>query len=134
MTILRWVLMGLIHNTLNTSQWPHVHGTMMAYKMWDKLYQLYFVSRHGTSVYFYMWDFDDYLSTTYLGHMLELRPCIIEMNDRTFINVLFMSLPQSSEWRASQNTLYCKGTTLSLNDVITELNAEFNRIVQESGS
>jgi len=68
--------------------------------------------------------------TTHLRHMLELYQCIIkcreEMNDRTFINALFMSLPQSLEWRALQNTLYHKGTLLTLNNVITELNTEFD--------
>ena len=36
--------MGLIHNTLNPSQWPHVHGTSTAEGMWDNFYQLYFIS------------------------------------------------------------------------------------------
>lgn len=73
--------------------------------------------------------------TTHLGHMLELRQHIIEcreeMSDRTFINALFMSFPQSPEWRTLRNTLYCKGTLLILNNVITELNAEFDQMVQD---
>jgi len=81
-----------------------------------------------------MWD-EKMSMTTHLGHMLELRQHIIEcreeMSDRTFINALFMSFPQSPEWRTLRNTLYCKGTLLILNNVITELNAEFDQMVQD---
>jgi len=121
--------MGLIHNTLNPSQWLHVHDTSMAKGIWNNLYQLYFVSQQETSIYFHIWD-KKMSMTTHLEHMLELCQYIIEcreeMNDRTFINILFMSLPQSLEWRALQNTLYRKGTLLTLNNVITELNTEFD--------
>ena len=49
-------VMGLIHNALNSSQWPHVHNILTAEGMWNNLYQLYFVSQQGTIVYFYIWD------------------------------------------------------------------------------
>ena len=53
------------------------------------------------------------------------------MNDRTFINALFMSLPQTAEWRSLRNSLYRKGTLLTLNEAMNELNAEYDRIVQD---
>lgn len=53
------------------------------------------------------------------------------MNNWTFINVIFISLPQSMEWRSLQNILYHKRTLLTLNEVITELNTEYDHIVQD---
>jgi len=58
--------------------------------------------------------------------MLDLCQQIIEyeeeMNDRAFINALFMLLPELIEWGSLQNSLYRKGKSLNLNEVMTGLN------------
>ena len=58
--------------------------------------------------------------------MLDLCQQIIEyeeeMNDRAFINALFMLLPELIEWGSLQNSLYRKEKSLNLNEVMTGLN------------
>ncbi|KAJ3561473.1 hypothetical protein NP233_g10170 [Leucocoprinus birnbaumii] len=134
--------MGWMKGALEPTQWPHVTAAKTAKEMWDLLYELYFVSRKGTQLHFHIWDlwhqtWDESATTMtqFIGKMLELRQRILdcgeEIGDRLLIQAIFMALPHTTDWRLLRASMFRRGSDLTLNEVITELNAEYDRLQQD---
>ncbi|KAJ3569220.1 hypothetical protein NP233_g5191 [Leucocoprinus birnbaumii] len=134
--------MGWMKGALEPTQWPHVTAAKTAKEMWNLLYELYFVSRKGTQLHFHIWElwhqtWDESTTTMtqFIGKMLELRQRILDcgedIGDRMLIQAIFMALPHTTDWRILRASMFRRGSELTLNEVITELNAEYDRVQQD---
>ena len=64
-----------------------------------------------------------------------LRQCILEcsvpFNDIYFVNAICISLPFTVEWKEVKRSLFSQGSKLILDLAIMELNATYDRLIND---
>jgi len=65
--------------------------------------------------------------------MMLLRQCILEcgalFNDIYLVNAICISLPFTAEWKEVKQSLFSQDLKLTLDLAIIELNATYNRLI-----
>jgi transposase InsO family protein len=133
--------MGLMRNAIEYAQRESIINVSGSEAMWEHLQISYVHRQSGINVYYnyaqlfaHPWNGSTPMSD-HLGFYYNIRRRFLgagkHIEDETIINAIFVSLPTTPTWEVVKQSLLHQRTTLTLEEVTTELVSVYERTLHE---